>query len=321
MFHIYPMNYLRALLPLLLIGYTFQINAQEISTEVHGKKAINFINNEPKLGGKVFQKSGDMIIGSGMADPLTYRRPERGVPDLLVTYNFGQKDSLMNSIEYEWNPEYFESEPKVQSPELQKALIKKYDSLVAMLNERLGKGMQKGDLSDLSKVSQSDGLSRSDSWKPNDTTYVSLYTMLRNGGEVRGYKKQPTYLIRLNISKVKKTAPELSDDAVDAAEKNYNAFIVELRAGNLEGARKYLSEQIRNLMTETIFNEIKGAVKPDAFKQYYRTLTNIKGANFLTIQFSYVNEGEEPTQVMNVLFDPAHLVIGIQPLARKSKSN
>lgn len=294
---------------------------QEIPTTIHGEKMKTFIALEKRLGSKPYQPEGDVIIPAGMESPMTYRRTEKDIPDLLVTYTFSKQDSLMYHTEYEWDMTRFEPNQKTQPLKIQKAFIKKYLTLVQQLDKKLGKSNQRGDLSDLTKIDLKGGLSRSDSWIPNDTTEVHIYSIFCNYPEEKGdVKIDPTNRIRLSISKMKKQPPELSEKAIMAAQKNYDQFIIKLRAGDLEGAKAYVSTLIKNQLTETAFNLLKASIKPGGFKIYYQTLQEINGTNYLVIQFAYDDAPEQPKEVIKVLFDKEHTIIGIQPLVWKEKT-
>lgn len=311
---------------IILIAFTFcffYTTAQEISAEIHGKKMKDFISLEKKLGGHLYQGNGDLIIPGGMATPLSYRRAENGIPDLLVTYTFSEKDSLMNRIEYEWDVANFDREQKKQPLKVQQALIKKYEFLKDQLSHKYGKGEQKGDLSDLTKIDLKDGLTGNGQWEPNDSTSVFLYGKFGNYQEKNGnIDIQPANRIRVGISKIKKVYyPESSAEAIKAAQKNYENFIIKLRAGDFEGAKEFFSSQIRNQVTEASFNKIKELIKPEPFEIYMKGIQNIKGTNYLLIQYAYVGAPETPNEIVRVLFDKENLIIGIQPLSRKAKTN
>ena len=299
---------------------TYSAVGQEIPTRIHGEKMKSYLDYEMKLGSKRYQGRGDIIIPGGMAMPLTYRRTEKSIPDLLVTYTFSIKDSLIDRIGYEWDMTNFEPGTETQPLMVQKALIEKYMSLVDQLSIKFGKSKQKGDLSDLSKIDFRGGLTREDEWKPNDTTQIYMYSVFSNSQEEIGnIKRIPTNRIRLGISKRKKTAPELSDAAITAAMKSYDQFINNLRAGDQEGAKAHLSVQIRNQLSETAFSNLKAAIKPGDFKIYSQNLESIAGINYLVIQYTYANESEEPKEGVKVMFDKEHFIIGIQPLVWKAK--
>lgn len=313
---------LRSIILTILVLCSLNLSAQEIFTEIHGKKMKVFIDLEKMQGGKLYQGDGDIIIPAGMAYPLTFRRTEQNIPDLLITYTFSKVDSLVDRIEYEWDMINFDRSKKKQPLEVQKAFIKKYELLVDQLIKKNGKSLQKGDLNDLAKIDLKGGLTRGDQWKPNDSSEVSLYAVFSNFQEEKGNVKiQPTNRIRLYVSKIKKSAsPELSDKAIESAKKNYDLFILRLRAGDMEGAKVSISPQIRNQITETVFNQLKEGIKPEPFKVYTQSLQNVNGTNYLMIQYAYVSAPEQPREVVRVLFDKEHLIIGIQPLVWKGKA-
>lgn len=312
---------------IILIAFTFcffHTSAQEISAEIHGKQMKDFISLEKKLGSHLFQGNGDIIITpGGMATPLLYRRTENGIPDLIVTYTFSIKDSLVNNIGYEWDIANFDKEYKKQPLKVQKAFIKKYEFLKDQLSHKYGKGEQRGDLSDLTKIELKDGLASSGQWNPNDSTEVYLYGTFQNyQGKNGTIEIEPSYCIRVSVQEVKKVYyPESSAEAIKAAKKSYEQFIIKLRAGDFEGAKAFFSSQLRNQVTETAFNKIKELIKPEPFEVYMKGIQNIKGTNYLLIQYAYVGSPEAPNEVIRVLFDKENLIIGIQPFSRKAKTN
>lgn len=313
------MNYLRAITLFSFILYTLNSSAQEISTEIHGKKMKTFADIEKKLHGKLYQGEGDIIIPGGMATPLTYRRTEKDIPDLLITYTFSQGDSLMNSIEYEWDVINFDKNKMKQPLGKQKAFIKKYQLLVDQLNQKYGKSEQEGDLSDLTKIELKGGLKRNDKWKPNDSSVVYMYTVLSNYEEENeNFKIGATNRIRLYVNNVKKTpGSELTEKTIQAAKKCYDQFIVKLRAGDLPAAQSLLSPQIRSQMNETVFNQLRADIKPEPFRVYTQNLQEVNGVKYLRIQYAYASAPENPKEVVRVFFDKENLIIGIVPLKEK----
>lgn len=299
--------------------YVLNSSAQQISTEIYGKRMKSFIDIEKKLGGKLYQREGDIIIPGGMETPLTYRRTEQGIPDLLVTYTFSQVDSLLHSIEYDWDMINFDGNKKQQPLNVQKAFIKKYQFLADQISTKYGNSEKTGELSDLTKIDLKGGLKRSDEWKPNDSSSVFLSAVFSNYLEEKeNIKIQPTNYIRLYITKIKKpTNPELSDKAIQAAKKSYDQFILKLRAGELENAKVFFSPHIRSQVTQKVFDQIKTAIKPEAFRVYTQSLQLVDDVNYLMIQYAYASAFEDPKEIIRVLFDKENLIIGIQPLTKK----
>jgi len=290
--------------------------AQEIATEIEGKTAKQFFILEKRLGNKTFIGAYDIVVPMGMATPVVFRRKETSIPDMLVTYTFNEKDSLIQKIEYEIDMINFDREAKGIPKEMQKAMIKKYNELLAYLSKKLGKSEQEGDLSDLAKLDQPKGLRRSDSWAPNDTTNIDLYSIFSNRNEETGnIKTRATNRIRLSISKNQKPASELSKKNIELARETFNQFILKLKAGDMEGSKATLNPQIRSALTEAIFNQLKTSIKPEDFKIYTRGMRELNGIRYLVIEYAYVSSPELPKEIIRVVYDKENLILGIQPLA------
>lgn len=318
------MYILRSIILTALSIYSFNTFAQEFATDIHEKKADSFIALEKKLNSKPYLGQKDIIIPQHMAEPLLYRRAEKNIPDLVVTYTFTQKDSLVNSIEYEWDMLNFERERKPQPLKVQQAFIKKYLLLADFYTKKYGKSDQNGELTDLSKLDQPHGLNRKDQWKPNDSTEVWLHCTFSNIREKQGNATiEPTNRIRLSINKVKKNnTPKLNEKDLTAAKLTFDQFILKLRAGDLEGGKAFLSPTIRNQVNETVFNQIKAAIKPEAFKIFNQGFQIIPDGNtYLTIQYTYIGASNPPSEIVKVLFDNEHLIVGFHPLRLQQKTN
>lgn len=77
---------------------------------------------------------------------------------------------------------------------------------------------------------------------------------------------EPTNRIRLYVSRIKESIHlKLSDKAIQAAKTSYDQFILKLRAGELENAKLFFSPQIRSQVSQTVFDNMKTAIKPEAF--------------------------------------------------------
>lgn len=152
----------------------------QINTDIVGKKISYFKKFEEKINSKIHVSDNDMIIPMGISRPIEYRRPEIGIPDLIVNYTFTTKDSLTYQIEYEWDSENFEGgKNNIKPVEYDKALIKKYNELEKYLNGKYGRADVSGGLNDLSKIETQAGLRRNDRWLSKDTE-IYLYTILSN---------------------------------------------------------------------------------------------------------------------------------------------
>lgn len=148
---------------------------------------------EEKNKGKVYQTDGDIIIPGGMAMPIMYRRMQKDMPDLIVNYVFTEKDSIMHTVEYEWDLRNYSGQVDIKPLEFQKDFVKKYNELLRLLTARYGLSESKGELADFLKVGDSKELSKSDRWSTKENTDLHLYIF-------RSHKYKPVFKIRLYVS-------------------------------------------------------------------------------------------------------------------------
>ncbi|WP_316820822.1 hypothetical protein [Pedobacter gandavensis] len=148
---------------------------QEINTDIVGKKMSFFEKLEKKYNGKVYETDGDVIIPGGMATPIMYKRVQKGMPDLIVNYVFTEKDSLMHTVEYEWDVSNYFDKVDDTSSMFRNAFVKKYSELLTLLSSRYGTSKPKGELADFFKIDAPKKLSKSDRWITNENTEVKLY--------------------------------------------------------------------------------------------------------------------------------------------------
>lgn len=168
--------------------------SQEIYTDIAGKKMSFFKKLEEKNKGKVYQTDGDIIIPGGMAMPIMYRRAQKDMPDLIVNYVFREKDSVMHTVEYQWDVRNYKDKHTDEVPSaFQKDFVKKYKELLNLLTARYGVSESKGELADFLKVEDSKKLNKSDRWSTKENTEVELYTF-------RSHQYKPVLKIRLYIS-------------------------------------------------------------------------------------------------------------------------
>lgn len=168
--------------------------SQEIYTDIAGKKMSFFKKLEEKNKGKVYQTDGDIIIPGGMAMPIMYRRAQKDMPDLIVNYVFSEKDSVMHTVEYQWDVRNYKDKHTDEVPSaFQKDFVKKYGELLNLLTARYGVSVSKGELADFLKEEDSKKLNKSDRWSTKENTEVELYAF-------RSHEYKPVLKIRLYIS-------------------------------------------------------------------------------------------------------------------------
>lgn len=297
----------------------FNASAQDIQLNIHGKKMREFIDLEQKLGGELFQGESDIIIPKGMATPLTYKRKETGIPDLVVTYTFSSKDSLIDCINYEWEMSNFEQLSKKQLLSLQKAMISKHQLLADHLHQKIGDGRKNGNLNDLGKMNIKSGLRSNELWKPNDTLMVDLFALFSNyKDEEPPIFARPKNTVSVLVSKtIKPVKPVTRAEPLHQAQKNFDEFMLKLGSGDEEGAKGLLSLQIRDKMTSAMLKTIKALIKSEPFSLYDYDAVLINNVSYLIIDYAYANDNEDPSKVVRATFDNTGLIIAMQLRTRK----
>jgi len=182
-----------SILSLLLLQVDVVLS-QEVYTDIAGKKMGFFKKLEAKNKGEVYQTDGDVIIPGGMAMPVMYRRAQKDMPDLIVNYVFTEKDSVMHTVEYQWDVRNYKDKHTDEVPSaFRKDFVKKYNELLRLLTARYGVSESKGDLADFLKPFDLKKLNKSDRWSTKENTEVELYAF-------RTHEYKPVFKIRLYVS-------------------------------------------------------------------------------------------------------------------------
>jgi hypothetical protein len=180
--------------------------AQIVHPDLIGKKIAVAIKQEQQLKSKTYTNDEDIIIAGGMAMPVRFIRVEKNIPNLIVQYIFSEKDSIIREIEYEWDVRNFDKSDHIVKPiSFDKALIERYNSLLAYFTKKYGPGTAKGDLTDLTRIDSLGGLSRTDKWNANGQVDVLMYTAISNYYRSQPYVTTiPTHRIRVYLAKPRK---------------------------------------------------------------------------------------------------------------------
>ena len=302
---------------------SYQTFAQEIITEIQGKKVDYFLKVEKKLNSELFNTNQTYLSMDDSAQPIIYKRKEKEIPDLLVQYSFSKKDSIINEVLYEWDVYNFEkNENNVKSEKFNKALIEKYNNLLKTLRNKYGESKVEGSLENLKEIDSNKGLNRKDTWKPNDSLEIVMYTAISNYYKKEGFvTKNPTHRIRLYVKNIKKKIePKLDEKAILISNANFENFISKLKESNFAEAKLSLSAIVMQNVTENQLMELRKMIDFDTklvqyFKGFQMTLT---GENYLMVQYKYENEqSEAPKSIIKVIFDQNNKILGIQPMKRE----
>lgn len=304
----------------------FQFNitfSQEISTEIQGKKIGYFVSLEKKLKSELFNNGQTYMSLDDSAQPIIYKRKEKEIPDLLVQYSFSKNDSIINEVLYEWDVYNFEkNDNNVKSEKFNKALIEKYKNLLKTLTNKYGESKAEGSLDNLKDIESNKGLNRKDTWKPNDSLEIVMYTAISNYYKKEGFvTTNPTHRIRLYIKNIKKKIePKLDEKTIFISNQNFENFISKLKENNFASAKLFLSDIVIQKITENQLIELRKMIDfnnklVQYFKGFQMTLT---GENYLMLQYKYENEQNEvPKSIIKVIFDEKNKILGIQPMKKE----
>jgi hypothetical protein len=310
---------------LILIGS--YIYSQPLELDTHHKKLADFLPLENSLGSLRLENKSTHVSGEGVAQPVEFRRKEKGIPDLLVYYFYFKKDSAIDNILYEWDDENFngmQENAQVSSAEIN-AFINKYKDLYAQVAQRFGKSDSTGSLTDLSKIKTGE-FNREDIWKPDDSTKVDLYIVLSSKYEKNGpVTINPTYRIRLYIQNLSKEVEgsgfeKPDENKVKQLDSVLQAFMSSLKNNERGQARSFLSDRVAGQVTDEQLAGLKQSIRwGDTLVVYFSGFQmRPDGSKYLMLQYKYATDKVTPPQQMfGVLFDEKNKILVIRPMKRQ----
>jgi hypothetical protein len=149
--------------------------SQHLLSDIHKNKLADFVAFEEKLGYKPIANSSVHILQNGVAQPIEFRREQKGLPDLVAYYFFYKKDSAINYVLYQWDGCNFNDHKNIsrKSSEQIKVFIYKYIQLYNLLCATYGKSITKGNLNDTSTIETGDFL-KEDDWSTTDSSKIQF---------------------------------------------------------------------------------------------------------------------------------------------------
>lgn len=145
--------------------------SQNFNFDIHKNKLSDFIKMEQQFSSELIENKSLHMIPIGVAQPLTYKRKENKIPDLLIQYFYFKKDSSIYAINYDWDDSiltgFIENKKKSKSEVL--FFIEKYQEIYAELSKKYGISKREGDIRNTNKIKM-EGMDVSDTWSPNDST-------------------------------------------------------------------------------------------------------------------------------------------------------
>ena len=309
---------------ILIGGYIY---SQPLALDIHHKKLADFLQLENSLGSLRLEDKSNYISRGGVAQPVEFKRKEKGIPDLKVYYFYYKKDSAIDNILYEWDEKNFnggQENPQVSSTEIN-ALINKYKYLYNQVVQRFGKSDSTGSLTDLSKIKTGD-FKREDIWKPDDSTNLNLDIVLSSKYEENGpVTIDPTYIIRIYIKNLPKETEgsELEkpdENKVKQLDSVLQAFMLSLKSNELRQARSFISDRVAGLVTDDQLTSLKQTIRlGDTLVVYLSGLQIVSDrSSHPLLQYKYSTDKTSPPQeVIAVLFDEKNKILGIRPAKRQ----
>ena len=319
-----------ALKNIIVLGFlflSFTISAQEFGFNIHNTSLDKYLEMEQKLKSERIPTTSNHISLNGDAQPIEYKRKEKDIPDLMVYYFFKEKDSTMSYVLYEWDVYNFDQKENNKKPKkFQKALIEKYSTLEKMITELYGKATIEGSLSDLNQIDKKGGLKKGNTWNPNDSTEIEMYTAISNFYEKQGMvTRNPTHRIRLyvkNTKKEQKSNTELDEKTLTTLKIIANEFLQVLGKKDISKSKEYLSDKIRETVTD---EQITSLIENLNFEReteliYSGIQLGPDGSVFTMLQYKYRDDSfTPPNELIKIIFDNKNKIIGIQPIKLQAK--
>jgi hypothetical protein len=303
---------------LLLFTTTF---SQSLPLEIHKNKLDDFIKYEEKAGGKRIKNESRFISEKGVAQPVTFIRPQTNLPDLRSYIFYFEKDSAIDYILYEWTDPTPRDEKNARaSSEEITTFINKYKEIHKEISLTFGPSTGNGGLDDLSLI-ESGNFNKEDRWIPNDSTEIRLSMTLSSRYEQKGnITIAPTYRMRLYINTIVKNqsgSQKLTESKLKELDKLFKEFLSSLQQQNIDATRLYLSGSIKEKVSNEQLQSLLKTIHIDDSLTIYLSGTQfgLDGSQYIMVQYRYATDNAHPPKEMiKVIFDNENKIMAVQPL-------
>ncbi|RZK76956.1 MAG: hypothetical protein EOO92_13785 [Pedobacter sp.] len=160
----------------LLLAYSCICKAQNIQTDLIGKKISGYIALEESSKSKQYFLS-PIIVGN--TDELNYKSKWQGNGDYRIRYTYGKTDSIVSEIHYDWANDKLADLSDRERERLYTILYKQYDSLLRKYNEKYGKSKPAGEKDKL-KLGQPNVFNRVNIWQTPSGGQIKMQLFLTN---------------------------------------------------------------------------------------------------------------------------------------------
>jgi hypothetical protein len=185
-------------LSILLLAFNFSSYSQ-ITADIKDKTLSYFREYEQAANSVFVKNETEFVSFDGTGQPSVFRRKEKFLPDLLVSY-FPKKDSTISYISYEWDEKNFIKDHRVPKQPIDslKIYIDKYNELLGLVKVAFGEGKSTGSLNDLSLI-ETGKFQQMDNFSKNNIA-VEMYIVLSNLQASNGFMTvAPTHRIRIYV--------------------------------------------------------------------------------------------------------------------------
>jgi hypothetical protein len=188
----------KILLLIIVLGISYTSFAQ-ITFDIKGKTLDYFRKYEQAAKSTPIKNNSQFISFDGTGQPVIFRRKEKQLPDVLVSY-FPKKDSTISYISYEWDGAGFMKDHRIakQPVDSLKIYIEKYKALLSLVKAEFGEGKSTGSLDNLLLIETGD-FQQIDTFNKNDISvemYIDLSNLQASNGLITIL---PTRRIRLYV--------------------------------------------------------------------------------------------------------------------------
>lgn len=177
------------------------LNGQTLQLDIKNKKLSDFLKVEDSVKSEKVPLKSFYALRSGLAQPISFRRKENEIPDLMVYYFFNVSDSAIDHILYEWDASNFNEEDEIVKKsriEIDQ-LIARYDQLSNDLIRIYGNNFESENRSSAERVDE-EVYKRKKVWVKRKKEEVELYTVISNIHRKNGsITIRPTFRVRLYI--------------------------------------------------------------------------------------------------------------------------
>src|SRR5690554_279735 len=286
----------------LILFYSTIMFSQNIHLDIKNKNINEFLKTEEKNGGIRLENTGTHYSYKPIEQPIIYKHKQHIIPNLLIEYSFFKRDSLMESIKYNWKAD---KSMNVTDSVFIQTMINKYDSLDKYITSKLGKGTSEANLTDLHLIDQRYGLEKTVKWFTPDSIEVRLYLTLNNYskveekvfGKITTETSHRIFLVIENLSK----RPQPKVKSEQELQTIADSFFNDLSNQNYSKTLTYFdSEFTLETYNESALEKLEKRINPKMGMNFINSMFLMTGeADLYTFLIYKSNNGQHAKLIFN----------------------